>query len=153
MSKEDTPVKLGPPTITIREFKMWLAGVEEIQPDGWSPDAMQWAKIRERIQMIDDTIPVAYPQAPAPASYANVPGNFVPVNASGYVSIDPTMPVQPAGPSSLAVPTMPTGGIPRQGTTASGIPVQVSHRQADASSIFNGKTPNSNDSGTRFTFA
>lgn len=42
-------------TITIKEFKMWLSGVEEMQDDGWIPSPAQWAKIREKIDTIDDT--------------------------------------------------------------------------------------------------
>ncbi len=41
--------------MTLREFKMWLQGVEEMQPDDWSPDSNQWAKIREKINQLDDT--------------------------------------------------------------------------------------------------
>jgi len=34
---------------TLREFRAWLQGVEELQPDGWSPNPTQWKLIRERI--------------------------------------------------------------------------------------------------------
>ena len=40
-----------PSLITVKEFKMWLQGVEEMQPDGWSPDQRQWAKIRAKIDI------------------------------------------------------------------------------------------------------
>lgn len=41
-------------TLTIKEFKMWLRGVEEMQPDGWSPSQQQWARIREKIDSIEE---------------------------------------------------------------------------------------------------
>lgn len=40
--------------ITIREFKMWLAGVEEMQPANWVPDDRQWAIIRNKLDTIQD---------------------------------------------------------------------------------------------------
>lgn len=42
--------------ITINEFKMWLMGVEEMQDDGWCPTPQQWAKIRNRIDMLADDV-------------------------------------------------------------------------------------------------
>lgn len=37
---------------TLREFRAWLQGVEELQPDNWSPDRDQWHLIRDRIDGI-----------------------------------------------------------------------------------------------------
>jgi len=34
---------------TLNEFKAWLEGIEEIQPNDWSPDASQWEMIRSKI--------------------------------------------------------------------------------------------------------
>lgn len=42
--------------ISVREFRAWLSGVEEMQPDGWSPDAGQWKKIREKINTLADSV-------------------------------------------------------------------------------------------------
>lgn len=39
-------------TLTIAEFKQWLSGVEDMQPDNWTPDATQWAKIRSKIDCL-----------------------------------------------------------------------------------------------------
>ncbi len=44
-------------TITISEFRHWLAGVEEMQPDGWSPDKRQWDRIREKINQLEAVVP------------------------------------------------------------------------------------------------
>lgn len=40
--------------ITVKEFKMWLQGVEEMQDEAWTPDTRQWNKIREKINQIDE---------------------------------------------------------------------------------------------------
>jgi hypothetical protein len=42
--------------ITLRDFKSWLSGVEDMQEDGWTPTADQWERIRSKINLIDDTI-------------------------------------------------------------------------------------------------
>lgn len=38
--------------ISIHEFMAWLAGVEDIRGNGWSPDASQWKIIRNKIAQI-----------------------------------------------------------------------------------------------------
>lgn len=44
--------------ITVDEFKSWLSGVEDMQEVGWSPDKVQWKKIRDKIDLLYNTIPV-----------------------------------------------------------------------------------------------
>jgi len=39
---------------TLKEFQAWLQGVEELQPEGWSPDADQWKLIRAKIDGIKE---------------------------------------------------------------------------------------------------
>jgi len=39
---------------TLSEFRAWLAGVEELQPENWAPDATQWKLIREKIESITE---------------------------------------------------------------------------------------------------
>ncbi len=56
-------------TITVNEFKMWLEGVEEMQPDDWAPDSRQWARIRAKI----DSIAESSPQHTTVPSVRNVP--------------------------------------------------------------------------------
>jgi len=43
---------------TLREFKAWLQGVEELQPDNWCPNRDQWILIREKIDSIIEEKPV-----------------------------------------------------------------------------------------------
>ena len=53
-------------TITIKEFRMWLEGVEDMMPDleNWSPDTNQWKKIREKLNTIEEPIPTLSVQQP-----------------------------------------------------------------------------------------
>ena len=44
---------------TLAEFRAWLDGVEELQPETWSPDATQWGLIREKINNITEPKPDA----------------------------------------------------------------------------------------------
>lgn len=63
--------------ISLAEFKAWLEGVEDLQDDDWSPSKVQWEKIRQKIENIDEGVvntlsqpsqqsvsyqPIAYPQ-------------------------------------------------------------------------------------------
>jgi hypothetical protein len=45
-------------SITVKEFKMWLEGVEEMQADDWCPSKVQWDKIRAKIRDLDDQVVV-----------------------------------------------------------------------------------------------
>ena len=44
---------------TLAEFRAWLDGIEELQPETWAPDATQWALIREKINSITEPKPDA----------------------------------------------------------------------------------------------
>lgn len=44
--------------LTVKEFKMWLEGVEEMQADGWTPNDTQWKRIREKINVLIEGQPV-----------------------------------------------------------------------------------------------
>ncbi len=55
-----TKKKSNKKTRTLSEFKSWLDGIEEMQGDDWSPNAEQWAVIREALYLItseDRTMP------------------------------------------------------------------------------------------------
>lgn len=54
--------------ITLDQFRSWLDGVEEMQPQSWTPDKLQWKRIREKIDLI---------QQPEPQQY-NPPLNQIP---------------------------------------------------------------------------
>ena len=43
--------------ITLDEFKAWLQGVEDMQEEGWSPNELQWSKIRSKIFLVISSAP------------------------------------------------------------------------------------------------
>lgn len=47
---------------TIEQFKSWIEGIEELQPDGWHPDDKQWKLIRSRIDRIIEPEAVSSPE-------------------------------------------------------------------------------------------
>lgn len=131
-------------TISLKEFKMWLEGVEEMQADGWVPDARQWQRIRDKIDSIkeEQVSSPAFHYAPgvrggpatgtapfAGAGASNVelpPGSelvFQPMNPNPPSASGTDVPV----PSSLnaAHPAANPARPPRQATTASGMPVTL----------------------------
>jgi len=67
--------------ISVKEFRHWLEGVEEMQPEDWIPDARQWKRIREKFNEIDDT-PSAAP-AQAVVNNAVQPNNNIPLRYEG----------------------------------------------------------------------
>lgn len=77
-------------TINVSEFRQWLSGVEDMQPDGWSPTAEQWKKIRAKIDALSEEASVEEPVAPA----------FVPqfqqdihyATPRGYAPVEPVQP-------------------------------------------------------------
>lgn len=81
---------------TLREFRAWLEGVEELQPENWSPNRDQWARIRERIDGIKEE-PVPAPAEPAAVQPA----------ATAAPAQNPVMYQQPA----MMAPPVP-GGVP-----------------------------------------
>jgi hypothetical protein len=61
---------------TIAEFRAWIEGVEELQPEDWSPDASQWVLIRNRIdKIIEGDVPLRPNLVPR---YPNNPQGFIP---------------------------------------------------------------------------
>lgn len=89
--------------ITIKEFRMWLQGVEEMQDPAWVPNPTQWLRIREKINTIDDepdTV-VVHQQQPVHQQMS------YPVPPTG-VPLGNDLPGIPAGPSSLMVPQYPS---------------------------------------------
>ena len=44
--------------VSVREFKNWLSGVLDFQPDDWVPNAEQWGKIRNKIDQLDETVDI-----------------------------------------------------------------------------------------------
>lgn len=51
---------------TLAEFKAWLEGIEEIQPNDWHPDLTQWRMIRDKIGAIQEPTKQSPVVTPAP---------------------------------------------------------------------------------------
>ena len=92
--------------ITVKEFKMWLQGVEEMQDEDWSPTYTQWVKIREKIDILSEDVVSHAPVAPVSVNQA--PPKPV-IRADGTVVA--TGPVVAAAPSIMA--STPTVARPR----------------------------------------
>jgi hypothetical protein len=91
--------------LTVKEFRYWLEGVEEMQEDDWSPDVKQWKRIREKIAMLDDVtttntfaevVPVPPVMVPGMVSF---PANVNPHNPLESMNINPSQFPAPTGPS------------------------------------------------------
>jgi hypothetical protein len=77
--------------ITVKEFTMWLQGVEEMQDEGWIPTATQWKRIRDKIDLIDDKPAAASRVVAPPPPEDGRPANFgTPVYAPSGMMPDPT---------------------------------------------------------------
>lgn len=89
--------------ISVKEFKMWLEGVEEMQEEGWVPNSTQWARIRDKIRCIAEepqgfTAPqfgprqapqqVGQPPAPPPMPVMQQP-QFAPAGMTGLAAPEP----------------------------------------------------------------
>lgn len=119
-------------TISVKEFRMWIQGVEEMQDDGWVPDARQWKLIRAKIDQIDEEqdqrfVPTirSGPRTPGPDELASIPGAnlvFQPMNTAPPSAPGIGAPVPQ--PSGLYVPVAPPQP-PRMATTANGLPVSM----------------------------
>jgi hypothetical protein len=80
---------------TLKEFRAWLQGVEELQSEDWSPNCDQWKLIRDKIDGIIEEKQIIEKVVQA-----------APAGAPGF---RPPMP-PPAAPS-LIPPPLP-GGVP-----------------------------------------
>jgi len=89
---------------TLAEFRAWLNGVEELQPEDWAPTADQWKLIRNKIDGIAEPKVVVSPVATAP-----VPANHVPPQGNPY---------QQMTQAHIPPPPPAAGGVPAGTMTA-----------------------------------
>ena len=119
--------------ITVKEFRMWLEGVEEMQEADWTPTPSQWSRIREKINTITDEAPQqtytqptfrAGPSMAAPTMNPNMPA--VPAGPSMLGGVAPAMPVAPQAPQhglfgaggKVKTPDIDTQGKPYESSFA-----------------------------------
>ena len=102
--------------ITIKEFRMWLQGVEEMQDAAWVPNPTQWARIREKINSIgEETHQLVQQPLQQVAPPVSPPGNDYPVRMAtpGLLSVVPSSPSMPvSGPSHGLFATPETPQMP-----------------------------------------
>ena len=118
---------------TLPEFKAWLEGIEEIQPDDWCPDLDQWKMIREKIAAIVEQAP----RPVAPPRPAARPMNM-PNNPPSALSPPPTAELvqpTPAGGMTPAAQAALAGKLPK-GNIGGKLPGELSIDTAGS------KTPN-----------
>lgn len=97
--------------ITIKEFRMWLQGVEEMQDSAWTPNPTQWQRIREKIDTINDEVEPSRSIERDPSPYL---GNELPGVAAPQTTLQPWPNVDhqiPYLPTPPAIPQSPPHGL------------------------------------------
>lgn len=83
--------------ITVRDFKKWLKGVEDMMGDEWAPSVDQWIKIREQIGLLEQEAPIQRQSEYVPPIPGRPPINTQPVAGS---SLDiPAPSLRPPAPA------------------------------------------------------
>jgi hypothetical protein len=98
-------------TQTLSEFKAWLAGVEELQPEDWAPNKEQWALIRNKINNIAEEAVVDIDTI-----IETINKNMA--SHSGVVHNHPQHGMQPQVPQMPALPL----GVPPAPPAPAGVP-------------------------------
>jgi hypothetical protein len=108
---------------TLAEFRAWLSGVEELQPEDWAPDATQWKTIREKMDhiseprntqdtdMLKKLIEAINEQKP-PAPHPGNPYAGQPQVPAGFVPPPPTPAGVPAGEVDMTPAAAELGAPP-----------------------------------------
>lgn len=112
---------------SIKEFKAWLSGISEFQPNDWCPNAEQWSLIKEKIANLQDEVYVAPREREEPAHSnqpqnvnqqaprrSNVPSLMQPRDQVGLevqqVDINQIMPLRQPPEAALPIPSIPVEG-------------------------------------------
>ena len=117
------------PTITLNNFRSWLQGVEDMQEEGWTPSPTQWAKIRSKIDMIEQ-----------PTPSVNITNTNLPTMIRGQM-------IEPAAPPYIPPYVPPVMANPQNGARV------TTFMNPAASSLFNDnpKTPDIDTSSGQYT--
>lgn len=52
--KKTTRTSKSNKTISAKEIKAWLKGIQEFQPEGWTPSLEQWNAIKDKIFQLEE---------------------------------------------------------------------------------------------------
>lgn len=159
--KQTTKVKQQ----SVKEFKAWLAGMLEFQPDGWTPNVEQWKTIQDRINNLQEAEPVAAaPYQPMTAPYQPIPPTNVPINApvvhpASYGSastldraFNPDMAKHIAGPQDDGEQLMDTSHFPKVPIN-NGMPTGASVQPISSTVLPRIKTPDLEKGPYKSSFA
>jgi hypothetical protein len=92
-------------TISLKDFKSWLQGVEDMQETGWTPSPIQWQKIRDKINLIEEVV-----VNPIPTNYTHrnvVAGPSIPQSQFDESPIIPRPSQSPKVSTYIAPPATP----------------------------------------------
>lgn len=97
--------------IDINTFKAWLQGVEDMFEEDWVPNANQWKKIRQKIELLTEQAPQIQVQQPFPQPFPQPAPQFPTFNtpitlpvqpfSPGPATDTPPRPFRPAAPPSM----------------------------------------------------
>lgn len=93
---------MSKPTITtVKEFKAWLEGIEQVQDKKWVPNAKQWKLIRDKINSISEVEYQQHRFEQYPVNYASNNSLEQPIHTtlipSSVQNFKPSMPVDALG--------------------------------------------------------
>jgi hypothetical protein len=92
---------------TLSEFRAWLNGVEELQPEDWAPDATQWKLIREKINNIVESEDTSVDTATLTKLIESFSNPSRPQTPAGYPPSPQAVGIPPAPPAPGGVPAGP----------------------------------------------
>ena len=120
VKKRATQKKAEPTTISLRDFRQWLCGVEDMQESDWVPDLKQWSIIRQKL----DSIYVESPstEASLQPSHSHRTHTALPVS-----SLDVDLKPNPRGdyPISTPVPISRSPNNPMMSSLDDGTPTKT----------------------------
>lgn len=111
-------VDVPTPSVSLRDFRSWLAGVEEMQDTDWHPTAEQWRRIRAKIDLIKEE-PLVVSKQPTMTSTSTVS-----VPSSTFERVSP--PAAPVRMSSTAPMATSDGQTVRTPSDTTGAPYKTS---------------------------
>lgn len=103
--------------LSLNEFRAWLSGVEEMQPENWTPDSGQWRIIRSKIEeVIEPTVQPTRRYVDERDSYDEVPRTVRAAGPSAFQSppsavLAPPAPV-PGADGKIKTPNIDTSNQP-----------------------------------------
>jgi hypothetical protein len=94
--------------ITVSDFKNWLSGVRDFQPEDWVPNLDQWNKILDKIEQLDElSEPMPYYSGADRTVVNALSSEAVAISASATAPNPAPVRTRPHAPLSEAAVTLP----------------------------------------------